>query len=255
VNVTHRVCMTFWEKHKHRIKRILLLGLVLLIPFLAMRVPAVRRALVDLVAFMRETPLQGITLFLVVETFALLVTTPTWLMSGLAGYAYGFAWGFVLAWPALIVCASLVFLIGRLFAQKYVAARSAETHFWKAVDRAAGKDGFKVALLMRLAVALPQNLITYMLSATSIKLRDFVLGSFLGYMPATIVHVYVGSNVESAAALISGESSNRGPGAWMTVTLGFVLTVTALIIVSRYARRALDEALAEGARATGQTVA
>jgi uncharacterized membrane protein YdjX (TVP38/TMEM64 family) len=116
------------------------------------------------------------------------------------------------------------------------------------VDRAAQKDGFKVALLMRLAVALPQNLITYMLSATSIKSRDFVLGSFLGYLPATVVHVYLGSNVASAAALIAGESSKRGPWAWVTALLGFVLTVTALLIASRYARRALDEALAEGAR-------
>jgi uncharacterized membrane protein YdjX (TVP38/TMEM64 family) len=251
VNVMQRVRMAFWVKHKQRIKRLILLGLVLLFPFLVMRVPAVRRVLVNLVALMREMPLQGITLFLVIETFALLVTAPTWLMSGLAGYAYGFTWGFVLAWPALIVCASVVFLIGRLFARKYVVARSAETHFWKAVDRATRKDGFKVALLMRLAVALPQNLITYMLSATSIKLRDFVFGSLLGYVPATVVHVYVGSNVASAAALISGESSNRGPGTWVMAGLGFVLTVTALIVVSRYARRALDEALAEGARAIG----
>ena len=251
MNVTHWVRMTFWAKHKHRIKRLLLLGLVLLIPFLVMRVPTVRRALVDLVAFMRETPLQGIALFLVIEAFALLVTTPTWLMSGLAGYAYGFAWGFVLAWPALIASASVVFLVGRIFAKKFVSARSAETHFWKAVDRAARKDGFKVALLMRLAVALPQNLITYMLSATSMTMRDFVVGSFLGFLPATVVHVYLGSNVASAAALIAGETSNRGPGAWMTAVLGFVLTVSALFVVSRYARKALDEALAEGARGSG----
>lgn len=251
MNVTHRVRMTFWVKHKYRIKRLFLLGLVLLFPFLVMRVPAVRQALVDLVAFMRETPVQGITLFLVIEAFALLATVPTWLMSGLAGYAYGFGWGFALAWPALIVCATFVFLVGRTFARKFVSARSAETHFWKAVDRAAVKDGFKVALLMRLAVALPQNLITYMLSATSITMRDFVFGSFLGYLPATVVHVYVGSNVASAAALISGESSNRGPGAWMTGVFGFVLTVTALIIVSRYARKSLDEALADAARTNG----
>jgi uncharacterized membrane protein YdjX (TVP38/TMEM64 family) len=240
--------MTFWVKHKQRIKRLLLLGLVLLIPLLVMRVPAVRRALVDLVAFMRETPPQGIALFLVIEALALLATVPTWLMSGLAGYAYGFGWGFVVAWPGLIVCASVVFLVGRTIARKLISARSAETHFWKAVDRAVRKDGFKVTLLMRLAVALPQNLITYALSATTITMREFVAGSFLGYLPATILHVYVGSNVESAAALISGESSNRGPGAWVTAVLGFVLTVTALIIVSRYARKSLDEALADAAR-------
>ena len=93
--------MTFWTKYEKRIKRLLLLGLVLLFPLLVMRVPAVRKALVDLVAFMRETPLPGIGLFLAIEVFALSLTAPTWLMSGLAGYAYGFVWGFVLAWPAV----------------------------------------------------------------------------------------------------------------------------------------------------------
>src|SRR4051794_10846322 len=115
--------MTFWVKHQQRIKRLLLLGLVLLIPLLVMRVPAVRRALVDLVAFMRETPPQGIALFLVIEALALTATVPTWLMSGLAGYAYGFGWGFVLAWPGLILCACVVFMVGRTIARKLISAR------------------------------------------------------------------------------------------------------------------------------------
>lgn len=240
--------MTFWTKNEKRIKRLLLLGLVLLFPLVVMRVPVVRKSLVDLVAFMRETPLQGIGLFLAIEVVALLLTTPTWLMSGLAGYAYGFAWGFVLAWPAVTISATLILVMTRTLARKWIAARTAEAHFWKAVNRAVHKDGFKIALLMRLAVALPQNLITYALSATSIKLRDFAVGSFWGYLPATIAHVYLGSQFESAAQLVAGESTKRGPMAWVTAACGLVLTLGAVFLVSRHARKALDEALAEAAR-------
>lgn len=242
--------MTFWAKHKKRIQRLLLLGVVLLVPLLVMRIPTVRKALVDLVTFMREAPIQGVVLFVVIEALALLLTTPTWLMSGLAGYAYGFVWGFVLAWPALIFSTTIVFLFGRTFARKWVASRSAEVHFWKAVDRAAQQNGFKVMLLMRLAVALPQNLVTYMLSATSLRLRDFLWGSFLGYLPATIVHVYVGSHVENITAFVAGESQSRGPGPWITAAIGLVLTISALVVISRYARKALDEVLTEGARSS-----
>lgn len=258
--------MTFWAKHKgfgaqgaagdpkprflnkKRITRVLLLGLVMAFPLLMMRVPAVRQALVNLVAFMRESPPTGIAMFVLVEAFALALTAPTWLMSGLVGYAYGFVWGFVVAWPALMLAVSAVFLLGRTFAKKLVQARSAESHFWKAVDAAAKKDGFKLAMLMRLAVALPQNLVTYMLSATSIRMRDFLAGSMLGYLPATIVHVYVGSSVDSIAAFVAGQSSNRGPWAWVTAAVGFGLTVSAMLLAARYARRALDEALADAAR-------
>ncbi len=243
--------MTFWTKHKKRLERVFLLGLVLLFPLVIMRQPAVRQALVDLVTLMRESPERGIMLFLVIETFALALTAPVWLMSGLAGYTYGFAKGFVVAWPALITAVTGVFLIGRTFGKKWVTARAAQTHYWKAVNRAVEKDGFKITLLMRLAVALPQNLITYVLSATSIKMRNFVKGSFLGFLPATMVHVYLGSNVDNIAAFVAGESSNHGPMAWITVALGLTLTASALYLASRHARKALDEALAEAARQNG----
>ncbi|MBK9260341.1 MAG: VTT domain-containing protein [Polyangiaceae bacterium] len=241
--------MAISAKHWKRLSRLLLVGLLLAFPFVVMRVPLVRRALVDLVEFMREVPLLGVGLFLVIETIALLVTTPLWLMSGLAGYAYGFGWGLLLAWPGVTLCACIVFLVGRTFANKIFLARSAETHFWRAVDHAVRTSGFKITLLMRLAVTFPQNLATYMLSATSLKLRDFALGTFCGLFPATVVHAYIGSNVESAAALVSGEHSARGPLAWVTMVLGLALTLAAVFVASRYARRALDQALAEAARA------
>lgn len=240
--------MTFWDKHKKQIQRIVGLALVVSIPFVVMRTPMIRQALADLVTLMREAPLSGIALFLAIETLALSLTTPIWLMSGLAGYAYGFVWGFALAWPGLVVAKTVAFLVGRVFVKKWALARPGETHFWKAVNRAVQKDGFKVVLLMRLAVVLPQNLLTYMLSATSLRLRDFLAGSCLGLVPATIVHAYVGSHVENLAAFVAGESQSRGPGAWITAALGLVLTISALAVISRYARKALDEVLTEGAR-------
>lgn len=247
---TRRVCMTFWSKWGKRVKPLILLGIILALPLVMMRVPGVRKALVDLVAFMRAAPLAGAGLFFVIEAIAFVLTVPVWIMSGLAGYAYGFERGLLVAWPAVISSASVVFLVGRTFARKWVAARSSEMHYWKAVNRAVQKDGFKVTLLMRLAVALPQNLISYTLSATSLRLRDFVLGSMLGYIPATLVHVYVGANVDNAAAFIAGESANRGPWAWVTAVLGGVLTVSMLVLISRHARKVLDEALAEAARSS-----
>jgi len=100
---------------------------------------------------------------------------------------------------------------------------------------------------MRVAVAIPQNIATFMLSATPLKLRDFALASFLGLLPVTTLHVYVGANVESAAMLISGKHSAQGTLGWVSLVVGFVLTLTAVIVASRHARRALDHALAEAA--------
>jgi uncharacterized membrane protein YdjX (TVP38/TMEM64 family) len=240
--------MTFWAKHKSKFPRLILFGLLLALPFVLLRVQFVRRVLVDLVTYMREVPVGGIAIFLAVETVALMLTTPLWLMSGLAGYAYGFGWGLVLAWPAVTLCACIVFLVGRTFTKRVVSSRTSETHFWRAVNHAVQTNGLEVAFLMRIAVAIPQNIATYMLSATPLKLRDFALGTFCGLLPATTLHVYVGSNVESAAALVSGQNSTRGPLAWVSLAVGLILTVGVVVIASRYARRALDQALAEAAR-------
>lgn len=243
--------MTFWSKHAKKIPRLILVGLLVAFPFVMLRVPFVRRVLADLVTYMREVPLGGVVIFLGAETLALMVTTPIWVMSSLAGYAYGFGWGMALASPAIAICASVVFLVGRLFMRKLISAKPSESHFWRAVDHAVRRDGFKVAFLMRVAVAIPQNLATYMLAATPLKLRDFALGTFFGLMPVTALHVYLGSQVQSAAALISGQSSAKGPLAWISLGLGLVVSLSVVFIASRYARRALDEALAEAAKAQG----
>jgi uncharacterized membrane protein YdjX (TVP38/TMEM64 family) len=228
-----------------RLARILPLLVLLALPLLLLRVPLVRGALVSLVAFMRETSVAGVALFFGAEVIAIMLTAPIWVMSGLAGYAYGFAKGFLIAWPGVTLGACVAFLIGRVSVGKLLSARAGEGAFWRAIDRAVRAEGLKITLLLRVTFALPQNLSTYMLSATPLSLRHFALGTFVGLFPVTMFHVYVGSSVESAAELISGGGSSRGPLAWLTLGAGLVITVAALVLTSRVARRALDKTLVE----------
>jgi uncharacterized membrane protein YdjX (TVP38/TMEM64 family) len=221
-----------------------LLGLLAL-PFILLRMPSVRGALDSLVGLMRETRVAGLALFLAVEAVLMTLTAPIWLMSGLAGYAYGFGKGLAIAWPGVTLGACAAFLVGRVSVGKLLSSRAGEGQFWRAVDRSVRSEGLKITMLMRITFALPQNLMHHMLSATPLSLRDFAAGSFLGLLPATVFHVYLGSSVESAAQLISGGGSSRGPLAWVTLVGGLVLTVGALVVTSRIARRALDKTLVE----------
>ncbi|MDI1443407.1 VTT domain-containing protein [Polyangium sp. 6x1] len=229
---------------RRRLERVLLLLGLLALPLVVLRVPAVHRALISLVGFMREAGAAGALVFLGVEVFALAVTTPLWVMSGLAGYAYGFGKGLLIAWPGVTFAACACFLLGRVSIGKFLSARAGETHFWRAVERAIRADGFKITFLLRVTFVFPQNFGTYMLSATPLPLRDFAAASFLGLLPATLFHVYVGASVESAAALLSGEAKAPGSLGWVTLALGFVVTLGALVVTSRIARRSLDKALA-----------
>jgi len=61
-----------------------------------------------------------------------------------------------------------------------------------AIDRAIGKDSFKVVLLLRLSPLLPLALSNYLYGLTSVALTPYVLGSWLGMLPGTLAYVSAG---------------------------------------------------------------
>ena len=77
---------------------------------------------------------------------------------------------------------------------------------------------------------------------TRVRLRDYLLGSFLGMLPVTVLYVYVGSLAGEFASLARGSTSG-GPWQHTVQVLGLAVTVFATIYVTRLARRALDGAL------------
>jgi len=224
---------------------------LLVLPFIVLRQPIVNEWLSQLVAYMRGTGVAGVALFLGVEVVLLSLTTPIWLLSGLAGYAYGFMKGVLIACPGVALGATFAFLLGRVSVGKLLSARAGEGAFWKAVDRAVRMDGLKITVLLRLTVAAPQNLMNYLLSATPIRARDFALGTFLGLIPITVVQVYVGSCVQSLLELRSGGGTPGGKLAYVLLAVGAVLTIGALVFTSRIARRALDKTLADSQKTEG----
>ena len=76
--------------------------------------------------------------------------------------------------------------------------------------------------------------------------RDYVVGSLVGMIPGTAMYVYLGSLITSVTELASGAPS--GGAAKQALTwLGFAATVAVTVVITRIARRALDEATADAA--------
>lgn len=228
---------------KSRVARALSILALLALPFVLLRFEAVRNLLLSLIAFMQRAGALGVAAFVGVEIVATMITAPMWLMSGIAGYVYGFPTGFLVALPAITLSTCVCFLGGRGLLRRVLAQRAEQSRFWVAVHRTVGTEGLKITLLLRVTFAAPQNLISYLLSATPLRLRDFALGTFVGLVPATLFHVYLGSIVTTAVALISGEASAPGPFAWIAIAVGLAMTGTALFVTSRLAKRALARAL------------
>ncbi|MFO0758723.1 MAG: VTT domain-containing protein [Byssovorax sp.] len=218
---------------------------ILLLPFVLLRIPPVRSAMLALVAYMRVAGPMGVVAFLASEIAATAITTPLWMMSGVAGYVYGFPNGVLVALPGITLASCVCFAIGRALLRRPIEQRAKESRFLAALQRAAVSEGLKITLLVRLTFAMPQNLVSYVLSTTPLGLGTFALGTAVGLVPATLFHVYMGSLVTSAAALLAGEAKAQGPLAWVAGAAGVLMTAGGLYLTSRMAKRALDRALAD----------
>jgi uncharacterized membrane protein YdjX (TVP38/TMEM64 family) len=160
-----------------------------------------------------------------------------------AGFIYGPIRGTLLVSPASVVGATLAFLVGRFLARGWVAQRIAAKPKFAAIDEAIGARGFYIVFLIRLSPVFPFTLLNYALGLTRVKLRDYVLASFIGMLPGTFLYVYLGSLITSAAQLLSGKRPEAGPWGEVLFIGGLLATVVVTWLITRVARRALDRAL------------
>ena len=77
--------------------------------------------------------------------------------------------------------------------------------------------GFLVVLLSRLAI-FPPNLVNYVLSITSVSVWAYMIGTFLGLIPGTIVLVFIGASTRRCSC---GDQQE-----WIKIVFWVTLSVT-----------------------------
>ena len=101
-----------------------------------------------------------------------------------------------------------------------------------------GCEGWKIVGLTRLSPVFPFNLLNYAFGITRVRLRDYVLASWIGMMPGTAMYAYLGSLVGDVATLGAGRGA-RSPAEWSLCVIGLLATVAVTVYVTRLARAAL----------------
>src|SRR5262249_5629033 len=112
---------------------------------------------------------------------------------------------------------------------------------FRAIDAAVAEQGFKIVLLTRLSPVLPFNLLNYAFSLTRVSFRDYVLASWMGMLPGTMLYVYIGSTIGALADVVAGKVA-RSPIQQVFFYAGLAATLAVVILVARIAKRALDVA-------------
>jgi uncharacterized membrane protein YdjX (TVP38/TMEM64 family) len=209
----------------------------------------VREWMQRLAEWIEGAGLVGAVVYAATYVVATVLLLPASLLTLGAGFAYGPLAGTLLVSPVSVTAATIAFLLGRTVARGWIAARVGRDPRFAAVDSAIEREGLKIVVLLRLSPVLPFGLLNYALGLTRVRLRDYVLGSFVGMLPATFLYVYLGSLVTTAASLGSS-AATAGRGQQMIYWSGLAATVLVTVFVTRLARRALSTALETGAPVT-----
>ncbi len=199
-----------------------------------------------LVAVVEWTRLQGSAgpfLFAVAYVVATVLLLPGLILTIGSGFVWGPLWGLLLISPVSVLAASLAFMLSRTIARNQVMRRLGSDPRLAALDAAVEQHGFKIVLLLRLSPLFPFNTINYLLGLTRVRMRDFILGSWIGLLPVTALYTYLGSMVTKTSELASGAKTSPGPFGNALFALGVVSTIGVTILLTRIARRALTRAV------------
>ena len=193
---------------------------------------------------MRAAGARGALVYAVVFVVATVCMVPGSILAAGVGMAYGPLWGTLVVSPVSVVAATLAFTLGRTLARGWIAGWAASNPKFRAVDLAIGEHGLKIVILIRLSPLFPFNVLNYALSLTDVRLRDYVLGSFIGMLPGAVLYVYIGSLVGDVASLSQG-AAGAGSARLVLSAIGLVATVAVTVYVARVARRALSDEISQ----------
>lgn len=184
----------------------------------------------------------GPVAFMLGYVVATVAFVPGSLLTLSAGAIFGLGPGVLYVFVGASIGATVAFLVSRYVARSAVEARLAGNERFARIDRAVAGQGLRIVTLLRLSPVFPFNLLNYALGLTRVRLRDYVIAC-LGMLPGSLLYVYYGKLAGDVAALAggAGEAAQRGPGYWAVMVTGLVATVAVTTVVTRLARRALNE--------------
>lgn len=229
------------KRYTGTIAKISALAVITLLLFLSIKYLNLQQVFLEALAWIDEAGPMGPLVFFGLYIAACVFMMPGSILTLGAGAVFGVVNGSLLVSLSSTAGATAAFLVGRYLARGMVARRVAGNATFKAMDEAVASEGWKIVGLTRLSPLFPFNLLNYVFGLTRVTIRDYVLASWIGMMPGTIMYVYLGSLAGSLAELGAAQGRHiRTAAEWALYVLGLIATVVVSIVVTRIARRALN---------------
>lgn len=191
----------------------------------------------------------GRLVYVVLYILATVAFIPGSIITLAGGFLFGLGWGTVFVSLGSTVGAALAFLFGRFLLRDWVSNKTRGNPKFHALDKAVAQEGWKIVFLTRLSPIFPFNIQNYGYGVTNIPFVPYVLASWIGMIPGTIMYVYFGSLAGDFTQLATGSLAQETASAqapWVQPlinTLGLLATVAVTILITRIARKALKKHL------------
>ncbi len=185
---------------------------------------AIRRGLIDppaIQAAIAGSPFAPL-IFILLQILASLLFVPRTVLGIAAGLMFGFAWGAVWAILGAVAGAAAGFAFVRwIGAGKYTLQSTPRI---RSIVERAEKGGWRAVAIVRLIPGLPHSLANTALALTDLGWRDYLIGSFAGMLPMTLLQVDIGA---------AGGQVLSGHGGWVVGCLLLALGLGATFMLKR----------------------
>lgn len=178
----------------------------------------------------------GPVVFILAYVLATVLMVPGSALTLAAGTLFGVVYGTGIVSVASTLGAAAAFLVGRFLARDSIAARTAKNPSFAALDRALGREGWKIVALARLSPVFPFTLLNYAFGLTRIGFVPYVLASWIAMLPGTLLYVYLGSLARAGT-----RGAEKTPLEWVIYGAGLAATLGVTVYVTRIARKALHK--------------
>ena len=182
----------------------------------------------------------GLILFVLLYVAAAVTMAPAFLLSVAAGAIFGIWKGSALVLVSATLGATAAYGVARAISGTRLVKWMLRDRRVEIVRRAVVHEGAWVQFLLRLSPIVPYVLLNYALGMTRVRLRDFLLACF-GMTPTIVMYAYYGKVVGDVAKIAAGIAPPRGPEYYTLLVVGLVATVLATMVITRAARRAIEQ--------------
>jgi uncharacterized membrane protein YdjX (TVP38/TMEM64 family) len=126
-------------------------------------------------------------------TAATLLVLPSTPLNLTGGAIFGILWGTLWTTIAALVAAIAAFAFTRTVGREWVTQRLAGR--WNAVDAEIRQGGLFYMFAIRLLPIIPYGIVNFVAGLTSIKFKDYLIGTILGTVPGVLPFVMMGAGI------------------------------------------------------------